>query len=68
MDPKLLNEIMEGKDPAALLAKPTQPLLTRSKSAEPLTKPDGSHDFSPLSGRRLFTREDRFYRPNEHSE
>lgn len=69
MDPKLLNELMEGKDPAALLATPcAQPLLTRSKSAEPLSKPAASQDFSPLSGRRLCTREDRFYRPDEHSE
>ncbi|KAF9792182.1 hypothetical protein BJ322DRAFT_1016041 [Thelephora terrestris] len=68
MDPKLLNELMEGRDPAALLAKPTQPPLMRSKSAEPLTKPDASQDLSPLPSRRHCTREDRFYRPDEHSD
>ena len=68
MDPKILNEIMEGRDPTALLAKPTQPPLMRSKSAEPLAHPDGSEDFSPLSSRRHCTREDKFYRPDEHSE
>ena len=69
MDPKLLNELMEGRDPAKLLAKPTlPPLMTRSKSAEPLAKSDASQDFSPLSSRRPCAREDRFYRPNEHSE
>lgn len=69
MDPKLLNELMEGRDPAALLAKPTQPPLMRSKSAEPLAKSDASQDLSPLPSRRHCTRrEDRFYRPDEHSE
>lgn len=67
MDPKILNEIMEGRDPTALLAKPTQPPLMRSKSAEPLAKAD-AEDFSPLSSRRHCTREDKFYRPDEHSD
>jgi len=68
MDPKLLNELMEGRDPTALLAKPTLPPLIRSKSAEPLAKPDASQEFSPLSSRRPCAREDRFYRPDERSE
>jgi len=67
MDPKLLNELMEGKDPATLLAGPTLSPLVRSKSAEPLAKAD-AQDFSPLSSRRPGTREDRFYRPDEPSE
>ncbi|KAF9651461.1 hypothetical protein BDM02DRAFT_3110523 [Thelephora ganbajun] len=68
MDPKLLNELMEGRDPAALLAKPASPPLTRSKSAEPLAESGASEDFSPLSSRRPCAREDKFYRPNEHSD
>jgi len=68
MDPKLLNELMEGRDPATLLAKPSQSPLVRSKSAEPLATPDGSQDFSPLSNRRPCAREDKFYRPDERSE
>lgn len=68
MDPKLLNEIMEGRDPAALLAKPTQSPLVRSRSAEPLVTPDASQDFSPLQSRRHCAREDKFFRPDEHSE
>lgn len=68
MDPKLLNELMEGKESATLLVKPALPLLGRSKSAEPLVKPNTSQDFSPLASRRPCAREDRFYRPDEHSE
>jgi len=68
MDPKLLNELMEGRDPAKLLAKPALPPLVRSKSAEPLAKSDTSQDFSPLSSRRPYAREDKFYRPDEYSE
>ena len=68
MDPKLLNELMEGKGSATLLAKPVPPHLGRSKSAEPLAKPAASQDFSPLVSRRPYAREDRFYRPDEHSE
>lgn len=68
MDPKLLNELMEGKGSATLLAKPAPPHLGRSKSAEPLVKPDASQDFSPLASRRPCTREPKFYRPDEHSE
>jgi len=68
MDPKLLNEIMEGRDPAKLLAKPALPPLVRSKSAEPLAKSDALQNFSPLSSRRPCAREDKFYRTDEHSE
>ena len=68
MDPKLLNELMEGRDPATLLAKPTLPPRIRSKSAEPLAQPNASGEFSPLSSRRPYAREDKFYRPDERSE
>jgi hypothetical protein len=67
MDPKLLNELMEGRDPAKLLPKPPLSPLVRSKSAEPLATPD-SQEFLPLSSRRPCAREDRFYRPDEHSD